>query len=145
MSEESGDGGYTGNADGAPYSGYDPGPDSSNSSDASTQAPAPHEIYDPPIEHDPIGQAIVGLPFALATGVGEVVSEGASVLAGVGKEVVAWGVGELGLAGADAATEGSSESGGGDASGGNGGGDSSGGSGGGEPADGGVGAYNSEE
>ena len=126
----SGDGGYTGNADGAGYTGYDPGP---NQSSGDTPAPSqPHEIYDPPIEHDPIGQAIVGLPFALATGVGEVVAEGASVVGAVGKEVVAWGVAELGLAGADAATEGGSESGEGGAGGAGGGSseDSSGGYGG---------------
>ncbi len=140
MSEEGGDGGFTGNADGAPYSGYDAGPDSSSSSDASTPAPAPHEIYDPPIEHDPIGQALVGLPFAVVTGVGSAISEGASVAAELGKEVVAWGVAELGLAGVDAATEGGSEESGsgGDTSV----SDSSGGS---EGSDGGVGAYNSEE
>ena len=144
MSEEGGDGGYTGNADGAPYSGYDPGPDSSSSSDASTPAPAPHEIYDPPIEHDPIGQALVGLPFAVVTGVGSAISEGASVAAELGKEVVAWGVAELGLAGVDAAAEGGSEeSGGGGGEGGS--SDSSSDSSGGEGSDGGVGAYNSEE
>ena len=140
MSEDSGDGGFTGNADGAPYSGYDAGPDSSDAG-VQSPAPAPHEIYDPPIEHDPIGQALVGLPFAVVTGVGSAISEGASVVAGVGKEVVAWGVAELGLAGVDAATEGGSEpsgSGGGEGSS----DDSSGGTGG---ADGGVGAYDSEQ
>jgi uncharacterized membrane protein YgcG len=109
MSDDAG-GGYTGNADGAGYTGYDPGP---NQSSADTPAPTPeqHEIYDPPIEHDPIGQAIVGLPFAIVTGVGEVASEGASVLAGVGKEVVAWGAAELGIGAVEHATEGGSESG----------------------------------
>src|ERR1700704_5910712 len=92
MTEESGGGGYTGNADGAGYSGYDAGP---TSSDASTPAPTPREIYDPPIEHDPIGQGLVGLPFAIVTGVGSAISEGASVVAEVGSEVVAWGVAEL--------------------------------------------------
>jgi hypothetical protein len=143
MSEDSGDGGYTGNADGAPYSGYDPGPDSSDGSSQESAPPEQREIYDPPIEHDPIGQALVGLPFAVVTGVGEVVSEGASVVAGVGSELLAWGAAELGLAGVDAATEGGSEEGGsgGDGAGGA-GGDSSGGY---EGSDGGVGAYDSEE
>jgi hypothetical protein len=143
MSEDSGDGGYTGNADGAPYSGSDAGPDSSDAG-VQSPAPAPHEIYDPPIEHDPIGQALVGLPFAVVTGVGSAISEGASVVAGVGEEVIAWGAAELGLAGVDAATEGGSEasgSGGGDGAG-DSSSDSSGGVGG---ADGGVGAYDSEQ
>jgi hypothetical protein len=135
MSEDSGDGGYTGNADGAPYSGYDAGPDSS---DGSTPAPAPHEIYDPPIEHDPIGQALVGLPFAVVTGVGSAISEGASVVAGVGEEVIAWGAAELGLAGVDAATEGGSDEG---SSGAEGAGPSSSD----ESSAGGVGAYDSEQ
>ena len=144
MSEDSGDGGFTGNADGAPYSGYDAGPDSSDGG-VQSPAPAPHEIYDPPIEHDPIGQALVGLPFAVVTGVGSAISEGASVLAGVGEEVVAWGVAELGLAGVDAATEGGSDEGSSDAEGSS-GSDSSGGTGGSDAgADGGVGAYDSEQ
>jgi hypothetical protein len=143
MVDDTGDGGYTGNADGAPYSGYDAGPDTTNSSDASTPAAAPHEIYDPPIEHDPIGQAIVGLPFALVTGVGEAAAEGASLLAGVGKEVVAWGVAELGIGAAESVTEGGSEGGG---EGGAGGGDSSGGSEGSDAGtESGTGAWNSEE
>lgn len=143
MSEDSGDGGFTGNADGAPYSGYDAGP---TSSDGSTPAPAPHEIYDPPIEHDPIGQALVGLPFAVVTGVGSVISEGASVVAGVGSELLAWGAAELGLAAVDSATEGGSEEGGSGGEGSGGGGDSSGGYGGSDAGtDGGVGAYDSEQ
>jgi hypothetical protein len=136
MSEDSGDGGYTGNADGAPYSGYDAGPDSS---DGSTPAPAPSEIYDPPIEHDPIGQALVGLPFAVVTGVGSAISEGASVVAEVGKEVVSWGVAELGLTGVDAATEGGSDEGSSGAEGAGPTGSSD------ESSAGGVGAYDSEQ
>jgi hypothetical protein len=125
MTDEIGDGegGYTGNADGAGYSGYDPGPTSSEGS--SDAAPPPHEIYDPPIEHDPIGQAIVGLPFAIVTGVGEAAVEGVSLAAAVGKEVIAWGVGELGLGAAEHIAEG-----GGSENGGSEGGDSSGGYGG---------------
>jgi hypothetical protein len=56
-----------------------------------------HEIYDPPIQHDPIGQALLGLPVAVVTGIGEGVVEGAGILADVGKEVLAWGAGELGI------------------------------------------------
>ena len=104
MTDDSGEGGYTGNADGAGYTGYDPGP---NSSDASTPAPTPPEIYDPPIEHDPIGQAIVGLPFAIVTGVGEAAVEGATLAAAVGKEVIAWGIAELGIGAAEHIAEGS--------------------------------------
>ncbi|MDQ1659178.1 MAG: hypothetical protein QOD41_4261 [Cryptosporangiaceae bacterium] len=66
---------------------------------------APHEIYDPPIEHDPIGQALIGLPFAVATGIGEAAVEGAEVVGAVGKEVISWGLGELGIGAAESATE----------------------------------------
>jgi hypothetical protein len=64
-----------------------------------------HEIYDPPIEHDPIGQALVGLPIAIATGIGEAAVEGAEILGSVGKEVISWGLGELGIGAAESATE----------------------------------------
>ena len=139
MTEETGDGGFTGNADGAPYSGYDAGPDSSNSSDASTPAPAPHEINDPPIEYDPIGQAIVSLPFAVVTGVGTAVSEGASMVASVGEEVLAWGAAELGIGAAEHLVEGGGSEGSGDSGGGYGGSDA------GTDSSGGVGASDSEE
>jgi hypothetical protein len=66
---------------------------------------APHEIYDPPIEHDPIGQALIGLPFAIATGIGEAAVEGAEVVGAVGKEVISWGLGELGIGAVESAAE----------------------------------------
>jgi hypothetical protein len=108
MTEETGDGGYTGNADGAGYSGYDPGPDSSN---ADTPAPTPpqREIYDPPIEHDPIGQALVSLPFAAVTAVGEAAVGAATLGAAAVKEGVSWLAAEIGLGAADAISEGGSE------------------------------------
>jgi hypothetical protein len=107
MSEETG-GGFTGNADGAGYTGYDPGPDSSI---ADTPAPAPpqHEIYDPPIEHDPIGQALVSLPIAAVTAVGEVAIGGATIAGAAIKEGVSWLAAEVGLGAVDSMTEGGSE------------------------------------
>jgi len=113
MTEETGDGGYTGNADGAGYTGYDPGPDSS-SADTPAPTPPPHEIYDPPIEHDPIGQAIIGLPAAALFGAGEVVIGGATVAAAAVKEGVAGVASEVGLYLADEAIEGPGEGSGGD-------------------------------
>jgi hypothetical protein len=81
-----------------PAAGYSAeGPNSSQQPETPPAAQPQHEIYDPPIEHDPIGQALVGLPVALLTGVGEGVAEGAGMLANVGKEVLAWGAGELGI------------------------------------------------
>ena len=77
-----------------------------------------HEIYDPPIEHDPIGQALVGLPFAVLTGVGEGVAEGAGMLADVGKEVLAWGAGELGIGAGESLLESGPGGDGGDGAGG---------------------------
>jgi hypothetical protein len=65
------------------------------------------DVYDPPIEHDPIGQALIGLPFALATGVGEAAVEAGSVVGEVGKEVISWGAAELGIGAAESLTEGS--------------------------------------
>jgi hypothetical protein len=78
---------------------YTPAPDPSQQVSQMPPASQPpqHEIYDPPIEHDPIGQALVGLPAALLTGVGEGVAEGAGMLASVGKEVFSWGAAELGI------------------------------------------------
>ena len=38
----------------------------------------PNQIYDPPIEHDDLGQAILTLPFAIAEGGAEVVAWAAS-------------------------------------------------------------------
>jgi uncharacterized membrane protein YgcG len=108
MTEETGDGGYTGNADGAGYTGYDPGPDSS-SSDTPAPTPPPREIYDPPIEHDPIGQALVSLPFAAVTAVGEAAVGVATLGAAAVKEGVAWLAAEVGLGAVDAVTEGGSE------------------------------------
>jgi len=55
------------------------------------------EINDPPIERDPIGQALIGLPFAIATGVGEAAVEGAGLVGELGKEVLSWGAAELGI------------------------------------------------
>jgi len=120
MSDEiSGDGGYTGNADGAGYTGYDPGPSSSSADTPPAQA-QPHEIYDPPIEHDPIGQAIVSLPFAAVTAVGEAAVGAATLGAAAVKEGVAWLAAEVGIGAAESATEGGSEQ-SGDGSGGAGG------------------------
>lgn len=122
MTEETG-GGYTGNADGAGYTGYDPGPDSS-SADTSAPTPPPHEIYDPPIEHDPIGQALVSLPIAAVTAVGEVAIGGATLAGAAIKEGVSWLAAEVGLGVADSVAEGGSEgSEGSDGSGGAGGAD----------------------
>jgi hypothetical protein len=74
--------------------------------EAAQPANPPHEIYDPPIEHDPIGQALVGLPVAIVTGLGEAAVEGAEVVGSVAKEVISWGIGELGLGAAEDAVEG---------------------------------------
>lgn len=134
MSEETG-GGFTGNADGAGYSGYDPGPDSS-SSDTPPATPPQHEIYDPPIEHDPIGQAIVSLPFAAVTAVGEAAVGAATLGAAAVKEGVSWLAAEVGLGVVDSAMEGGSE--GSEGSGG------SGGSGGAESSDAGAEGSGSE-
>ena len=101
MTEETG-GGFTGNADGAGYSGYDPGPDSSSSD----TPPPQREIYDPPIEHDPIGQAIVSLPFAAVTAVGEAAVGAATLGAAAVKEGVSWLAAEVGLGAVDSMTEG---------------------------------------
>ena len=64
------------------------------------------EINDPPIEYDPIGQALVGLPVAIATGIGSAAMEGADLVGEVGKEVISWGAAELGIGAAEHAAEG---------------------------------------
>jgi len=92
---------------------------------AQPQAQPQHEIYDPPIEHDPIGQALIGLPIALATGIGEGVVEGAGMLASVGKEVLSWGAGELGIGAGEGLLEGGSDDGSGGAGGAGGGSEAS--------------------
>ncbi len=130
MSDEiSGDGGFTGNADGAGYTGYDPGPSSSSADTPAPQA-APREIYDPPIEHDPIGQAIVSLPIAAVTAVGEAAVGAASLGAAAIKEGVSWLAAEVGIGAAESVTEGGSEGSGDGGAGGASGYDSSGGTGG---------------
>lgn len=122
------------------------GPNSSQQPETPPAAQPQHEIYDPPIEHDPIGQALVGLPFAVLTGVGEGVAEGAGMLADVGKEVLAWGAGELGIGAGESLLEPGPGGEGGDGAGGapaggdpdaGAGGDSSGGDGGGGDSSGG--------
>ncbi len=58
--------------------------------------PSP-EINDPPIEHDPWGQALVSLPFAVGSALGSAAAEGASVAGSLAEEGIAWAASELGI------------------------------------------------
>ena len=117
MSEpDSGDGGFTGSADGAPYSGFDPGTDlqshgdvPANPSGMTQEQLRQSEENDKPIEYDPIGQALVSLPVSLAQGAVTAAAEGASLGAELLKEGVAWGASELGIGAAEHIAEGGSE------------------------------------
>ena len=71
---------------------------------------------DPPIEHDPIGQALIGLPVEIAIGAGEALVTSARYGATIGKEVVAWAIGEGAVAGVESAAEGQHEAGTGEGS-----------------------------
>jgi hypothetical protein len=114
MSEPESGGGFTGNADGAPYTGYDPGPAAQSPTDvpANPSGLSPEELHrlqesDKPIEYDPIGQALVSLPVSLAQGLVSAAAAGASMGAELLKEGVAWGASELGLNAAEQVVEGS--------------------------------------
>jgi hypothetical protein len=112
---DSGDGGFTGNADGAPYTGYDPGPDQpTGSGPADASGVSEDELrrlqeIDKPIEHDPWGQALVSLPAAAITGLGEAAVEGAELGGALLKEGVSWVAAEVGIAGGEHVVEGDSE------------------------------------
>jgi len=118
MSEpDSGDGGFTGSADGAPYSGYDPATDLQSHGDvpANPSGMTPEQLRhseesDKPIEYDPIGQALVSLPVSLAQGAVTAAAEGVSLGAELLKEGVAWGASELGIGAGEHIAEGGSES-----------------------------------
>ncbi|HEY3629453.1 MAG TPA: hypothetical protein VGL21_01085 [Jatrophihabitantaceae bacterium] len=111
-----GDGGFTGDADGAPFSGYDPGPAEQSSADvpANPSGMSPEQLHrleesDKPIEYDPIGQALVSLPVGLAQGAVTAAAEGVGLGAELLKEGVAWGASELGIGAAEHVVEGGSE------------------------------------
>jgi hypothetical protein len=113
---DSGDGGFTGNADGAPYTGYDagtalqsPGDVPANPSGLSPEQLKHLEESDKPIEYDPIGQALVSLPVSLAQGAVAGAAAGASMLGELGKEGAAWLASEVGIGAAEHLVEGSSE------------------------------------
>jgi len=100
-----GDGGFTGDADGAPFSGYDPGTDlqshgdvPANPSGMTQEQLRQSEANDKPIEFDPWGQAIVG---GVAGGVNVVAHGGATLV----EEGVAWVASEVGLNAAEHAGE----------------------------------------
>ncbi|HZE49340.1 MAG TPA: hypothetical protein VE074_07225 [Jatrophihabitantaceae bacterium] len=110
MSEpDSGDGGFTGSAEGAPYSGYDPATDLQSHGDvpANPSGMTPEQLRhseesDKPIEYDPWGQAIVG---AVAGGVNVVAHGGETLI----EEGVAFVASELGIGAAEHIAEGGSE------------------------------------
>jgi hypothetical protein len=109
-----GDGGFTGNADGAPFSGYDPGPAAQSPADvpANPSGLSPEQLHkleesDKPIEYDPIGQALVSLPVGLAQGAGTAIYEGAGMGAELLKEGVSWAASEIGIGAAEHVVEGS--------------------------------------
>ena len=116
------------------------GPDTSQQPGTPPANQPQHEIYDPPIEHDPIGQALVGLPVAALTGIGEGIADGFGMLADVGKEVIAWGAGELGIGAGESLLEPASggETGGGAGGSSSGGDQDAGTGGGGDPLDAGT-------
>jgi hypothetical protein len=116
MTDPTGDGGFTGDADGAPFSGFDPGPAEQSSADvpANPSGLSPEELHrleesDKPIEYDPIGQALVSLPVSLAQGAVTAAAEGVGLGAELLKEGVAWGASELGIGAAEHVVEGASE------------------------------------
>lgn len=116
MTDPTGDGGFTGDADGAPYSGFDAGPAAQSSGDvpANPSGLSPEELHrleesDKPIEYDPIGQALVSLPVSLAQGAVTAAAEGVGLGAELLKEGVAWGASELGIGAAEHVVEGGSE------------------------------------
>jgi hypothetical protein len=117
MTDPTGDGGFTGNADGAPYNGHDSGPAEQSPAEvpanpANPSGLSPEQLHrleesDKPIEHDPWGQALVSLPVGLAQGAGTAIYEGAGMGAELLKEGVSWAASEIGITAAEHVAEGS--------------------------------------